>query len=145
MSCNHKVRRVQSCVWRLQNINPPPPLLLASVSSPRTKGGGSHSPGGEGDGGGGRSIFWKTPAIGFVSYNNLYSAATIDFSHPIQLLPIFTLPLLRKTQSIFPEKSLHFNTCPFHLKLRTPHTVTCFVVGKYLRWFNIQHAYICTS
>jgi hypothetical protein len=27
-----------------------------------------HSPGGEGDGG---SIFWKTPAIGLASYNNL--------------------------------------------------------------------------
>ncbi len=34
------VCRVQSSVWRLQNIDPPPPLHPASVFSPRTKGGG---------------------------------------------------------------------------------------------------------
>jgi hypothetical protein len=60
------LRRVQSCVWRLPKYYPP--LLLESVSSPRIKGGGTHSPGGEGTGG---VIFWKTPAIGLVSYNNL--------------------------------------------------------------------------
>jgi hypothetical protein len=45
---------------------------------PRTKGGGihsAHSPGGEGDGG---SIFWKTPAIGLASYNNLSTVTVMD-------------------------------------------------------------------
>jgi hypothetical protein len=34
------VYRVQSCVWRLQNIDPSPSFYPASLSSPRTKGGG---------------------------------------------------------------------------------------------------------
>ncbi len=32
--------RVQSCVWRLPNIDPPPPLHPACVSSPAPKAGG---------------------------------------------------------------------------------------------------------
>ncbi len=76
---HHKAHKVLTYVdYRavsdvFQNIDPHPLLPLASVSSPlvlpHTKGGGyTHSPGGEGDRG---SIFWKTPAIGLASYNNL--------------------------------------------------------------------------
>jgi hypothetical protein len=50
------IGRVQSCVLRLPNIDPPPPhppLHPASVPSPHNKGGvhSTYSPGGEGGGG----------------------------------------------------------------------------------------------
>jgi hypothetical protein len=60
--------RVQSCVWRLPKYWPPTPL-----STPQVCPTPAHSPGGEGGGG---SIFWKTPAIGLASYNNLSSDST---------------------------------------------------------------------
>ncbi len=49
-----------------QNVDPPPPLHPASGPPPAPKAGGTHLPGSEG---GGRSIFWKTPAIGLASYS----------------------------------------------------------------------------
>jgi hypothetical protein len=58
--------RAVSDVFQIND--PPPPSPPSECVLPRTK--GTHSPGGEGDGGGG-SIFWKTPAIGLASYNNL--------------------------------------------------------------------------
>ncbi len=60
--------RGQSYVSRIPKYWPPhPPLRPASVSSPRNKGGGYLA----GRRGAGGSIFWKTPAIGLASYNNL--------------------------------------------------------------------------
>jgi hypothetical protein len=57
-----------------QNIDPPPPLPLASVSFPRTKGGGVHTRRAVRGMGG---QFWKTPAIGLASYNNLSTGTPV--------------------------------------------------------------------
>ncbi len=69
-SYNHKVltyveHRAESDVF--QKIDPPPPSPPSECAVP------PHSPGGEGGGG---SIFWKTPAIGLASYNNLSTPIT---------------------------------------------------------------------
>jgi hypothetical protein len=70
------VYRVQSCVWRLQNIDPSPSFYPASLSSPRTKGGGYTLAWWLGVGGG--SIFWKTPDIGLASYSIIPLRADIS-------------------------------------------------------------------
>ncbi len=58
------IRRVQSCVWRLPKYWPPtPPSPSECVLPPR-----------KGDRG---TIFWKTPAIGLASYNNLSTGGHI--------------------------------------------------------------------
>ncbi len=62
-----------------QNIDPPPPSPPGKCVPPAfVGGGGTHSPGGEGGGG---SIFWKTPAIGLLSYSNNLSTALTHFQY----------------------------------------------------------------
>ncbi len=61
-----------------QNIDPPPPSPPSEcVLPPHQRRRSKHSPGGEGDG---WSIFWKTPAIGLASYNNLSAMLSVTSS-----------------------------------------------------------------
>jgi hypothetical protein len=52
-----------------QNIDPPPPSPPSECVFPPHHRPRTHSPGGEGMGG--QYTYWKTPAIGLASYNNL--------------------------------------------------------------------------
>jgi hypothetical protein len=96
------VRRVQSCVWRLPKYWPPPPTPPSECVLPPHQRQGAHTRRavrgnddlfGEGDGG---SIFWKTPAIGLASYNNLSTLSPFTSDRGPQFTssswsPFFTL------------------------------------------------------
>ena len=79
LGCSHKVLtyvEYRAGFGVFQNIDSPPPSPPSEcVRPPHQRRGGTHSPGGDGGGG---SIFWKTPAIGLASYNNLSTLYNIS-------------------------------------------------------------------
>ncbi len=74
------IRRVQSCAWRLPKYWPPAPLSTQRVCPPPAPKEGGYTLAGRREVWG--SIFWKTPAIGLASYNNLSTPCTV---HPLKI------------------------------------------------------------
>ncbi len=86
------IRRVQFCVWRLPKYWPShPPLLLCECVLP--------PPGDKGDGG---SIFWKTPAIGSASYNNLSMVPCMDHAVAYWVYPMHSLQNTIQNTNVIP-------------------------------------------
>ncbi len=63
------------CLTSSKILTPTPLSDQRVCPPPAPKAGDTHSPGGETVGG---SIFWKTPAIGLASYNNLSTDVNIE-------------------------------------------------------------------
>ncbi len=63
------------CLTSSKILAPTPLSNQRMCPPPAPKAGDAHSPGGERGGG---SIFWKTPAIGLTSYNNLSTDVNIE-------------------------------------------------------------------
>jgi hypothetical protein len=106
------IGRVQSCVLRFQNIDPPPPSppgeCVLPPPLPQQRCGGYTLTGRKGGLGPGGSIFLKTKGIGLASYSHNLSTRNTDFEN--KNLAIWSLLFFH-----------HIRSSPDQLVVPSPH------------------------